>query len=235
MVRRRVILADDHNIVRQGMAALLAQSRRYDVIGQATDGEEVLELVAEASDSVDLVILDLAMPRLSGLEVIARLRKRRSRVKILVLSMYDDPQFVARALRLGANGYLLKHAMDEELFEAMEAVLAGEQYVSSAVDMGTVLQFTMEDSNLTSRERQVLQLIAEGFTTADLAAALHISPHTATRHRANLMRKLSVHNRVDLIRVGVQRGLIVLPQGRQPGGPHIPVGQSDDRPASAEK
>ena len=207
----RVLLADDHNVVRQGMAALLDQSGRYRVVGQATDGEEALAMgVAHAADA-DLMLIDVAMPKLSGLDVIARLRRKGVRLKLLVLSMYDDPQFVARAVEAGANGYLLKQAMDEELFDAMERVLDGESYLGASIDEGAVLQFRVEGAELTRRERQVLQLIAEGRTTAELARELDISPHTATRHRANLMRKLNVHNRVDLIRVAVQRGLIVLP------------------------
>ncbi len=211
----RVLLADDHNIVRQGMAALLTQSGRYHVVDQATDGQEAVRLGVRHARDTQLMILDLAMPKLGGLEVIAQLRKKQVRMALLVLSMYDDVQFVARALKLGANGYLLKHAMDEELFAAIEAVLQGERYISRAIDQTLVLQFTVEEVELTQREREVLQLIAEGLTTADLARRLHISPHTATRHRANLMRKLNVHNRVDLIRVGLQRGLIVLPPSRQ--------------------
>ena len=207
----RVLLADDHNIVRQGMAALLDQSGRYRVVGQATDGEEALAMgLARAADA-DLMLIDVAMPKLSGLDVIARLRRQGVRLKLLVLSMYDDPQFIARAVEAGANGYLLKQAMDEELFDAMARVLDGESYLGASIDQGAVLQFRVEGAELTRRERQVLQLIAEGRTTAELARELDISPHTATRHRANLMRKLNVHNRVDLIRVGVQRGLIVLP------------------------
>ncbi len=214
MRKPRILLADDHNIVRQGMAALLMQSGRYEIVGQATDGEEALTLGLTHAADADLMIVDVAMPKLGGLDVIARLRRKRVRFKLLVLSMYDDAQFVARAIQAGANGYLLKQAMDDELFTAIERVLAGEAYLGAAIDEAAVLQFRIEESDLTRRERQVLQLIAEGLTTADLARELAISPHTATRHRANLMRKLNVHNRVDLIRVGVQRGLIVLPPSR---------------------
>ena len=207
----RVILADDHNVVRSGMAALLSQHGRFQVVAQATDGEEALARASEVE--ADVMLIDLAMPRLGGLEVIQRLRKRNACLRLLVLSMYDDAQFIARALKSGANGYLLKQAMDEELFDALERVLAGEQYVSDAIDMAAVREFTLDDDiQLTDREREVLQLIGEGLTTADLAETLFISPHTATRHRANLMKKLNVHNRVDLIRAAVQRGLIVLPQ-----------------------
>ncbi len=214
MRKPRILLADDHNIVRQGMAALLVQSGRYEIVGQATDGEEALTLGLTHAADADLMIVDVAMPKLGGLDVIARLRRKRVRFKLLVLSMYDDAQFVARAIQAGANGYLLKQAMDDELFTAIERVLAGEAYLGAAIDEAAVLQFRIEESDLTRRERQVLQLIAEGLTTTDLARELAISPHTATRHRANLMRKLNVHNRVDLIRVGVQRGLIVLPPSR---------------------
>jgi DNA-binding NarL/FixJ family response regulator len=208
MTTARVILVDDHNIVRRGLAALLQTDGRYRVVAEADNGEDALTRVE--TTPAELLVLDLSMPRMNGFETIRRIAKKRSRVGILVLSMYDDAQFVAEALRDGARGYILKQAMDEELFLALETVAKGCQYVSSAIDMGRVQEHMIQSQELTAREREVLQLIADGHTTQELAEILQISPHTATRHRANLMQKLNAHNQVELVRVAAQKGIIIL-------------------------
>jgi DNA-binding NarL/FixJ family response regulator len=206
----RVILVDDHNLVRSGLAALLRRDGRFDVVGEATDGIEALKKIQEIK--CDLLIIDLAMPRLGGIAVIEEIRRHNKGIRILVLSMYDDAQFVARAIKNGANGYLLKHAMDGELFDAIEQVLAGDEFISDSVDAEALVEFTFDDYELTTREKEVLQLIAEGMTNPEIADALFISPHTVTRHRANLMKKLNVHNRVELVKVANSRGLIMIPR-----------------------
>jgi DNA-binding NarL/FixJ family response regulator len=208
--KKRVILVDDHNLVRSGLAALLGQDGRFEVVDEATNGVQAIEKVK--SVPCDLLIVDLAMPRLGGMEVISEVRRRHRQVRILVLSMYDDAQFVARAIKAGANGYLLKHALDEDLFEAIQAVFRGETFISELIDKDALREFSFDDSDLTSREREVLHLIAEGKTNGDIAEVLSISPHTVTRHRANLMKKLNVHNRVELVNVASSRGLIILPR-----------------------
>lgn len=203
-----IILVDDHNLVRRGLAALLRTDGRYIIVGEASNGEDALEL-AETTQA-DLMILDLGMPRMNGLEVIRRLEKRSPKTKIIVLSMYDDEQFVAEALMNKAKGYILKHAMDDELFSALETVVRGGQYVSSAINLARVQEHLVESPDLTAREREVLQLIADGLTTQELADVLQISPHTATRHRANLMHKLNAHNQIELVRAAAQKGIIIL-------------------------
>lgn len=209
----RVILVDDHNLVRSGLAALLKQDGRFEVVDEATNGVEGIEKI-NATPS-DLLIVDLAMPRLGGIELITEIRRTNHQLRILVLSMYDDAQFVARAMKAGANGYLLKHALDEDLFHAIDAVFDGEDFVSKLIDRNALSEFTFEDTDLTTREREVLHLIAEGMTNGEVANVLSISPHTVTRHRANLMKKLNVHNRVELVNVANRRGLIVLPKSRE--------------------
>ncbi len=209
-MKKRIILVDDHNLVRSGLAALLNQSGRFEVVDEATNGAEGIEKLG--STPCDLLIVDLAMPRLGGIEVISEVRRTNRRIKILVLSMYDDAQFVARAMSAGADGYLLKHALDEDLFHAIDAVFDGEHFVSTLIDQDALREFTFDDSELTSREQEVLHLIAEGMTNGDIADVLSISPHTVTRHRANLMKKLNVHNRVELVNVANSRGLIVVPK-----------------------
>ena len=168
---------------------------------------QLLEKVA-----ADVVILDLSMPRLNGLETTRRIARKFPRVRILILSMYNDEQFVAQTLADGARGYILKNAMDEELFQALETVMNGGRYISPTIDMTSVREHEFSSTELTVREREILQLIVEGHTTQEIAELLNISPHTATRHRANLMQKLDVHSQVGLIRVAAARGLIVIPQ-----------------------
>lgn len=205
-----VVLVDDHALVRRGLAALLTSDGRFRVVAEAGDGEHALEVVLETRP--DLVLLDLSMPRLDGLEVLRRLRKAGVRAPVLVLSMFDDEHFVAQALADGAQGYLLKHAMDDELFSALEALVRGERYVSDAIDLAKVEAHQMQRSELTAREHEVLHLIAAGHTTQEVAEMLNISPHTATRHRANLMQKLDAHNQVELVRTAVARGLLIMPR-----------------------
>jgi DNA-binding NarL/FixJ family response regulator len=208
MPRHTVLLVDDHALVRRGMASLLASDGRYQVIAEASNGEMALEMIAQHRPT--LVLLDLSMPKLDGLGTLRRLRKMPRRPRVLVLSMYDDDQFVAQAMSDGADGYLLKDAMDDELFEAMDAVIAGQKYLAAGINQVRLGNVSVQSSDLTSREREVLQLIADGQTTSQAAETLAISPHTATRHRANLMRKLGVHNQAELVRTAVQRGLIIL-------------------------
>lgn len=206
----RVVLADDHNLVRSGMAALLRQHGGFEVVAEAKDGVNALHEIDR--QELDLLIVDLAMPRLGGIAVIEEIRRNKKAIKILVLSMYDDAQFVARALKTGANGYLLKQALDEDLFLAIDEVLRGGRFISDSIDQTALTEFTFDDAELTSREKEVLQLIGEGMTNGQIAETLFISPHTVTRHRANLMQKLNVHNRVELVKVASSRGLIMIPK-----------------------
>lgn len=205
----RVFLADDHNVVRKGLASLLESDPHIKVVGQGSTGEEVLDALDKLE--FDVLLIDLQMPRMNGLETIRRIGKR-SKPKILVLSMYDDAQFVSQAFEYGARGYLLKDAFDDLLFAAIEAISRGERYVCPSIDMTRVRALQSDRLELTSREREVLQLIADGSTTQALAETLGISPHTATRHRANLMQKLDAHNQVELLRNASRKGLILLPQ-----------------------
>jgi DNA-binding NarL/FixJ family response regulator len=205
----RVLLVDDHTLVRRGLASLLAQDGRYTVVAEAADGHAALD--ALDTHAIDIVILDLSMPRMSGLELLRRLGKG-TQPKLLVLSMYDDPQFVVQALRAGARGYLLKQAMDEEVFRALEMIVRGGRYVSHAIELAKYEGLEMVSTDLTVREREVLQLIVDGLTTHGIAERLAISAHTATRHRANLMQKLDAHNQVELLRKAAGLGLAILPK-----------------------
>lgn len=201
----RIILADDHHIVRRGLAVLLQQEGPFDVVAEAANGEEAL--AAAATVDADVIILDLAMPRLNGIETARRLSQQQPQLKILMLSMYADPQFVAQALAANVSGYVLKESVEDELFTALEQILNNRQFVSSAV---AGVQPADPAPQITSREREVLQLIAEGHTSNEIGDLLSISPHTASRHRANLMQKLNTHTQAGLVRTAVERGLIIV-------------------------
>ncbi len=204
----RVILVDDHNLVRRGLAALLESDGRFCVVAEASNGKDAIDACGQTE--ADILILDLAMPRMNGIEALTRIRKFHAGLKILLLSMYNDKQFVLKAMHGGANGYVLKEDMDEELFRALETILAGEPFVSASVALDEQAVLTREPEPLTEREREVLQLIADGLTTREIAESLVISPHTAVRHRANLMNKLGVHNPAELLSAAVSFGLIVM-------------------------
>lgn len=204
-----VILADDHALVRRGLAALLHTDNAYRVVAEANNGEEALQRAAEVK--ADLMIIDLSMPRLNGLEAIRRLKRQQPALKILVLSMYDDAEFVAQALKDGVDGYILKQSMDDELFEALEVILGGERYFSPNIDLARLeIQPEHGGDQLTSREFEIVQLIAEGHSAAEIATLLSISPHTANRHRANIMQKLNVHSQMELVRLAAERGWVIL-------------------------
>lgn len=205
----KLMLVDDHTLVRRGLAALLGTDSRYSIVAEASNGEEALGLLSSCTP--DAIVLDLSMPRLNGLETLRRLRKVAPACRVIILSMYDDEQFVTEALRLGANAYVLKQAVEDALFSALEAVQRGEVYLCQGVRK-TKLQprDTTLGVDLTDREREVLQLIVEGKTTYQVSRVLHISQHTATRHRANMMQKLRVHSQVELVRKAVELGLVLL-------------------------
>lgn len=204
-----IILADDHYVVRHGLAALLHMDGRYRVICEASNGEEAIQCAA--NHPADIIIIDLSMPRLNGLEAICRLRQNHAALKILVLSMYDDEEFVIQALRDGANGFILKHSMDDELFQALAALAQNQQYTSASINLDRLNgQAARTAAKLTAREREVLQFIAEGYTTNEIADLMSISPHTANRHRANIFLKTDAHNQMELIRLAVQQGLVIL-------------------------
>jgi DNA-binding NarL/FixJ family response regulator len=212
----RVLLVDDHALVRRGIAALLRLDGRYEVAGEADNGEEALEYLLRAQDSAfpDVVLLDLAMPQMDGLEAMHRIHRHWPRLAVVVLSMHTEEQFAAQAFRAGALGYLLKQGIEAELYEALGTVLRGGRYVTPAIDMGRVALLERDDlerdgAELTAREREVLQLVSDGHTTQAVAEMLHISHHTVTRHRANLMQKLNVHNQIELLRAALAKGLIV--------------------------
>jgi DNA-binding NarL/FixJ family response regulator len=209
-----IVLAEDHQLVREGMKLLLESNPGLRVVGEADNGTRALELVERLRP--DLLLLDLALPRLHGLEVIRQLPRRTS-TRILVVSMHGDESSVLEAMRSGAAGYCLKDVSSTELIQAVRAVAAGDSYVSPALKSYLKSSWKRDPhgdgdsyASLTPRERVVLRLAATGDNTAAIAAKLFISPHTAEKHRSNLMRKLGLKSQTDLVLYGVRKKLIPL-------------------------
>lgn len=210
----RVIVADDHHIVRQGIRSLLERSGDIEVIAEAADGQEAIDL---ATDLVpDVVVMDVGMPRLNGSEATARIVQQFPQIQVVILSMYSDETLVRETLRHGARGYLLKRAVTEELLIAIRAAYQGETYLSPAISQ--ILLNDMIDPSLhpnragydqlTPREREVLQLVAEGHTNNAIARLLQVSVKTVEKHRGSLMAKLDIHDVAGLTRLAIERGLI---------------------------
>ncbi len=208
----QVLLADDHTLVRAGVRRILESQVGFRVVGEVADGGAALAELGR--HRVDVLILDLSMPGMDGFEVLRRLRGISPGTKVLVLSMHTDPEYVARAVREGADGYLLKDSAVQDLVAAIEAVRAGRAYHSPQVQRELnelVRGRTGADSpllDLTDREREVLRFIAEGLSTKETAARLEIGTRTVETHRANLMRKLGVHSVAQLVRVAIREGLV---------------------------
>jgi two-component system, NarL family, response regulator NreC len=208
-------LADDHGIVRRGMKSLLENESDIEVAGEAADGREALKLCLSLDP--DLAIVDIAMPQLNGIEVTAQALKQLPRLKVIMLSMYADESYVLRALMAGAKGYLLKEATEEDLLPAVRAVAAGKSFFSPAISsvlledyVRQLQQRGLEDSYhlLTDREKEVLQLLAEGRSNKEVAQLLNLGLSTIETHRANLMQKLGLHNTAEIVLYAVRKGII---------------------------
>lgn len=205
----RVLLADDHQIVRQGLRALLERAG-HSVVGEAADGREACELAKTLQPNI--AVVDLAMPLLNGLDAIAEIRRVSPGTLAILLTMYTDRPYVLRALQVGAKGYVLKTQAADDLVRAIQEVRAGAVYLSAGVAVGVVDAYLSKDGApkepLTARERQILQLIAEGKTTKAIAGMLGITFKTAESHRNRIMRKLDIHQTAGLVRYAIRRGLL---------------------------
>jgi DNA-binding NarL/FixJ family response regulator len=213
-LKTRVVIADDHTIVRRGLRALFESEADFEVVAEAEDGREA---VAQALEwEADLVVLDIAMPRMTGLDAARELGRRTPRTRAVMLSMHDNEEYFFAALRAGASGYVLKSAADRDLVQACRAAMRGEPAIFAGAvtalindHLGRVRRG--EDGRgeiLTSREREVVKLIAEAYTNEQIAAELVISRKTVERHRANILEKLGMRDRVELTRYAIRRGLI---------------------------
>jgi DNA-binding NarL/FixJ family response regulator len=209
----RVLVADDHHLVRHGITVLLERAEGIEVMGQADNGQQALAMAQKSRP--DILLMDIAMPRLNGLLACERLCALDVPTRVVFLSMYSDEVLVRQAIRNGAAGYLLKSAITDELLLAIRTAHQGEFYLSPAVshlvdeDLLREPDALMDPTEqLTPREREVLQLIAEGLTNRQVANQLHISPKTVDKHRTNLMAKLCVHDVISLVRLAIEQGLV---------------------------
>ncbi len=215
MQKIRVLVVDDHTIVRDGICALLALAGDIEVVGEAANGREALEIVKQLTP--DVVLMDIVMPILGGLEATRRIRKELPSTKVLALTQYDDKEYVFPLIEAGACGCISKTAASSELASAIRYAYRGESFLSPSVAKLMIEDYQHEatlrgkhDSyeRLTDRERDVLKLVAEGYTTQEIADILVISPKTVEGHRSSLMAKLDIRNRIDLVKYALRRGLI---------------------------
>jgi DNA-binding NarL/FixJ family response regulator len=211
-LKTRILLADDHNVVRGGLRLVLDSEPDLEVVAEASDGAEAVDRALEKE--VDLAILDVAMPRLTGLQAARELSKRKPDMKTLILSMHDNERYFFEALRAGASGYVLKTAADRDLVEACRATMRGEPFVYPGAVKALIrdhldrVRGDKTDELLTPRELEIVKLVAEGYSTKEIAEALVISEKTVERHRANILDKLGMRDRVALTRYAIRRGLV---------------------------
>lgn len=213
----RVVVVDDHTIVRQGIIGLLASQPDIDVVGQAGDAEAAMAVIASAAP--DVVLMDIAMPGRSGLDATREIRDRFPAVQVIVVTIHDREDYLFQALRAGAAGYVLKGAEVHDLLEAVRTAQRGEVYLFPSVTKKLVADYLRRSQagedrttydGLSDREREILGLIAQGLTTNAIAAMLFLSPHTVQSHRDHIMTKLDLHSKAALIRYAIQHGLIEL-------------------------
>jgi DNA-binding NarL/FixJ family response regulator len=217
MPTAKVLLVDDHRIVRQGLKALLANEPGIDVIGEADDGRTALTLIAELQP--DVVLMDISMPGLNGIEATRQIRQRFPQVKVVILSMHANEEYVFQVLQAGATGYVLKQADSLEVLVAIRAALAGGSFLSPPISRTVIddyisraeaRSFNPQPDPLTPREREVIQLLAEGLPNHEIAKQLHISIKTVETHRTHMMAKLGVKDKTELVKYALRKGWAVL-------------------------
>ena len=210
MKRTRILLVDDHAVVRQGFKMILSAQSDMEIVGEAGNGREAVELAGQLKP--DVVLMDVAMPELNGIEATRRLVASDPHVRVIALSMHKDNVYVREILRAGARGYLLKDSGAGDLVTAIRAVASGESYLSPAVSNAVLDDYRRHVTNpidlLSSREREVLQMLAEGKTNKEIAVVLNLSVYTVDAHRGRIMEKLNVHSINELVRFAVRNGLI---------------------------
>jgi DNA-binding NarL/FixJ family response regulator len=210
----RILLADDHAMVRRGLRMVLDSQPDLEVVDEVGDGAQAVERGLQPD--VDLAILDVTMPRMTGLAATRELLRRRPELRVLILSMHENEQFLYEALKAGASGYVLKSAADRDLVEACRAAVRGEPFLYPGAVTALIRDYldrehrgdTVREDPLTPREQEIVKLIAESYSNHEIAEALVISPKTVERHRANILEKLGMHDRVQLTRYAIRRGLI---------------------------
>lgn len=211
----RIVLAEDHTILREGLRALLSADPKFEIVGEAADGREAIRWVEKLGP--DLVMMDLSMPRMTGMDAIREIKKRYPATKIIALTVHKTEEYLRTTLQAGADGYVLKDATHEELMLAIENILEGKTYLSPGISEKVIAGYLEGKENrlpsstlgvLSPREREVLKLIAEGYKNKEIAADLCISLKTVEKHRANLMKKLDLHNAAALTAYAIEQGLV---------------------------
>ncbi len=222
MSKIRVMLVDDHALFREGMRALLQSSSDIEIVGEATNGKEAIEKVSQLSPEV--VLMDIAMPVMGGVEATRRIRKDNPEIGVLVLTQYEDSEYILSMLKAGAKGYIAKTATAAELVAAIRAVNKGESFLYPSATTALIKEYLTrargeqsEYERLTDREREILQLVAEGRPNQEIADRLFISVKTVLRHRTSIMEKLGFHNRTELIKYAISKGLIDVPRKIESG------------------
>ncbi len=221
MKKTRILIADDHDVVRSGLRMLLRTGPDFSVVAEAGDGKEAVRLAGTARP--DVAILDISMPKLDGIGATKLIREKYPEVKILVLTVHEGEEYVHEILRAGASGYLLKNASKKEIFDAIRSVMAGERFFSRGISQlivdgfvrglkgqpsGDAKEASLQSAKLTKRELEILQYIAQGYTNREIADALFLSFRTVNTHRANLMQKLDIHDTAGLVRHAITLGLV---------------------------
>ena len=213
-LKARILIADDHSMVRRGLRLVLDSEPDLEVVAEAGDGAEAVDTAL--AEDVDLAVLDVAMPRMTGLQAAAELHRRRPELRTLMLSMYDSEQYFFEALKAGASGYVLKSAADQDLVEACRAAMRGEPFLYPAAVTALIRDYLdrarkgepVPADTLTPRELEVVKLVAEGYTTDEIADTLVISKKTVEHHRSHVLEKLGMRDRVELTRYAIRRGLV---------------------------
>ena len=209
----RILVADDHEIVRRGLKLVMEREPDLDVVAEASDGAEAVDRAL--AEDVDLAILDVSMPRMTGLQAVRELSRRKPELRTLILSMYENDQFLFEALKAGASGYVLKSGADRDIVDACRAAMRGDTFLYPSAVSALVRDYVQRDGEegegfdpLTPREQEVLKLIAEAHPSKTIAQMLSISVKTVERHRANILEKLGMRDRVELTRYAIRRGLV---------------------------
>ena len=207
----RILIGDDHGIVRGGLKLLIDRQPDMEVVAEASDGVEAFEKAIQSKP--DLCVLDVSMPRLTGIQAARQILAHLPQTHVLALSMHDDQRYVFDALKAGASGYVLKREVDQALLNAIRAVHRGDAFLTNAVERSLIREWMSDDAEgpdepLTPREQEVLKLIAEAHTNKEIASTLHLAEKTVESHRANILRKLGMRDRVELVRYAIRRGFI---------------------------
>ncbi|WP_136807976.1 response regulator [Desulfosediminicola flagellatus] len=210
----RIVLADDHVLIRHGIKNIIAKNCNFQVVGEVSNGEELLSLLE--TEKVDLIILDISMPKIGGMEAVGLVKAKWSWIKVLILTMHKTKQYFYHAMTAGADGYLVKDDPDEELLTAIRKIQSGKKYISPVLaddftdDVINSYQNEKKSpfQELTKREKEILQLVVDGYTSRQMADSLGLSPRTVDHHRSNLLRKFQMKNSVDLVNFAVRNGFV---------------------------